>query len=106
MIDGIPPKEMKRPRRQSRAFQTLKSCCKSAGDRVGRARALLALADREVDLLTFVERRVALGPDFGVVDEQIVAAIIRSDESVSLVCVEPFYRACTHLLFSLGPPGL
>lgn len=90
----------------SRAFQTLESCWESAGDDVGRARAFLALTDRKLDFLTFVERGVALGPDFGVVNEQIVAPIIRSNKSIALVRVKPFYRACTHLLFSLGPPDL
>jgi len=78
----------------------------SGGDDVGRTRALLALADRKLDFLPFVECGVALHPDFGMVNEQIVAAIVRSNESVTLVCVEPFDRACTHLLFSLGPPSL
>jgi hypothetical protein len=35
-------------------------------------------------------------------NEQIVATIIRDDETVSFSLTEPFYRTCIHVFFSLG----
>ncbi len=55
-----------------------------------------ALADLEVDFLIFIQSGVAASLDFRVVDEQISAAIIRSNETKSLACIEPFYFTCTH----------
>ena len=54
------------------------------GGYIGRARPLLALPDGKLDLLAFIERGITLGFDLRVVDEQILAAAIRSDETESL----------------------
>jgi hypothetical protein len=36
------------------------------------------------------------------VDEQVIAAVIRSNKTISLVCIEPFYCTCTHFYCSLA----
>jgi hypothetical protein len=42
------------------------------------------LTDLELDLLAFIERRIAGRLDLRVVDKQVVAAIIRVDEAKTL----------------------
>jgi hypothetical protein len=66
------------------------------GSHTGCTRALLALSNLELDLLTFIERGVTLGFDLRVVDEQVLAAVIRSDETESLGRIEPLYRTSAH----------
>ena len=68
-----------------------------ARDNVGRTRALLALSNLKLYLLTFIKGCVALSPDLGVVDEQIFAAIVRVNEAKTFTCIEPFYCTCAHL---------
>jgi hypothetical protein len=70
---------------------------------VVRTRALLALSDLKIDRLTLIEGGVARGFDLRVVDEQVVSAIRRSDETKSLACVEPFHCAFCHECFSFRP---
>ena len=65
-------------------FQVLRVVPELARDNVGRARALLALADLEIDLLILVERRVPFGPDLRMVDKKVLAAVIRANEPESL----------------------
>ena len=60
------------------------------------AGAFFALADFELNLLVLVECRVTVDLNFGVMDEQIVAAVIRTNETETLACVEPLYCTCTH----------
>ncbi len=96
--DNSPPQE--------RGFVMLPSRCWSAGTDPGRTRAFLALAYLELDLLALLERRVSLHPYLGMMDEQIVAALIRCDEPKPLVRIEPFDCTFCHVLFSLGPPCL
>ena len=79
--------------------------CFLGGSHAGRARALLALSHLELDLLAFIERRVPLRPNLGMMDEQIVAAVLRRDEPEPLVCVEPLHCTLCHLFFSLDPLG-
>ena len=67
---------------------------------VGRARALLALSDFEIDCLALIERNVARRFELRMVDEQIRAAIRRPDEAESLTCIEPFYGTFCHVSFS------
>ena len=54
------------------------------GSHARRTRTLLALSDSKLDLLAFIERGIALGLDLRVMDEQIFAALVRSDEAESL----------------------
>ena len=77
-------KYMKRPCFGGRAswFSSFAACL--AGDYVGRAGAFLALSDLELDLLAFIERCIAGCLNLGVVDEQILAAIVGIDEAITL----------------------
>src|SRR4051812_22731389 len=64
-----------------------------------RRGALLTLHDVELDLLAFSQRLEAGALNRGVVHETILRAAFRSDESESLVVVEPLYYAIrTHFL--------
>jgi hypothetical protein len=64
--------------------------------------ALLAIGHFEFDHLAFLQGLETQALDLGIVDEDILAFILR-DVSISLVFTEPFYRAnnhCEQLLFS------
>ena len=63
---------------------------------ISRTWAFLALSDLERNLLTFVKAGVAIGLDFRVVYEQIIAATIGSDKSKALTITKPFYHTYTH----------
>lgn len=67
---------------------------------VGCAGAFLTLTNLKFDLLAIIERRIARDLDLGVMDEQVFAAVIGSDEAVAFVAIEPFYCACAHTVFS------
>jgi len=54
--------------------------------------ALAALADVELDVVTFVERLVALAGDVGVVDEDVFSTLT-GDEAEALLVVEEFHGA-------------
>src|SRR3954469_1232452 len=54
-------------------------------------RSLLALHHIEFDTLPFIERLEARGLNCGMVDEEVLAAVFRRNETKSLVVVEPFY---------------
>lgn len=71
-----------------------------AGGDVGRAGAFLALSDFEVHRLALIEGGIALRLDLRMVDEQIVAATGRADETKSLALVEPLYCSCCHVFIS------
>ena len=83
-----------------RAFRSSRFTFALAGDHVRRAGTLSTLTDGELDLLVFVKCCVAFGSDFRVVNEEVFAAVIRSNEAKSLARVEPFYCACRHVLVS------
>jgi hypothetical protein len=57
-------------------------------------RALLALADVKLDLLTFLELPEPAALDRREVDEAILAAVVRRYETVTLLCVEPLHYPC------------
>ena len=60
------------------------------------AGAFFALSDVEVNLLAFIQSGIPAHLDFRMVDEQIIAAVIRGNKAKSLDCIEPFYCTCTH----------
>src|SRR5688572_3288914 len=64
---------------------------------VERFRALLTLTRFELDLCTLSERLEAVAADAGVVDEEILAAVLRCDEAVALRIVEPLDCSCCHV---------
>ena len=51
----------------------------------------------EADLLRFLQRLVSIHLDGAVVGEQILAAVIRRDESEALGVVEPLHCTCSHV---------
>src|SRR3954449_3783305 len=66
-----------------------------------RLRTLGALRDVELDLLVLVEGLVALRLDRGVVNEDVVAAVLLSDEAETLLGVEPLDGALSHAVVLL-----
>jgi hypothetical protein len=66
-----------------------------------RGLALLATFEVEANLLALIEARQASALDRRYVDENIFRAIIRLNEAVSLLGIEPFDRAFRHRVFSL-----
>src|SRR3954451_19723071 len=57
----------------------------------------------EADARALGERLEALGVDAGVVDEQVLAGIVRRDEAEALVVVEPLDGSGGHVWV---PPGI
>jgi hypothetical protein len=55
---------------------------------------LLTLAYLELDLLSFLELAEATALDRGEVHEAILATVIRRDETVALLCIEPLHYPC------------
>src|ERR1051326_7707813 len=63
---------------------------------VRRFGALRALAGLELDLRAFGESLEAVARDLRMVDEQILAAVLRCDEPVPLRVTEPFHGSGCH----------
>lgn len=61
------------------------------------AGAFLALAYFEIDALTFIERCEARNLYFRVMNEQISAAVVRCNKTITFTRIEPFYFTCTHV---------
>jgi hypothetical protein len=59
-----------------------------------RLRTFLSLPDLELDFLSFLELPEAPALNSGEVHEAILATIIRRDETVPLLSVEPLYHPC------------
>jgi len=97
----LPGSKRKRPRRQRGLFGHYIRVS-SLRDYVGRTWALFALSNIKLDLLAFLKIGVAGRLDFGVVDEQILAAVIRRDKSKALFSIKPFYCTCAHYICSPG----
>src|SRR5438105_15722575 len=64
---------------------------------VRRRRTLLTVDGFEGDLLRFRQRFIPGHLDRGVMSEEILAAVVRRDESEALGSVEPLYGACCHV---------
>src|SRR5579862_1878614 len=64
-------------------------------------RALLALLGLELDLRALGERPVAAALDRAEVHEQVLTAVVRRDEPVTLVCVEPLDGSGCHICIHL-----
>lgn len=69
--------------------------------------ALTTLAKLELDLLSFLERSEARTGDVGEVNEEVLSAVFRGNESIPLLAVEPLHRTTCHVayhfLMYLGP---
>ena len=63
---------------------------------IGSLLAFRALRDFELDFLTFFEGLETVHIDCGEVREQILAAVIRSDEAKTFGIIEPFNSTCCH----------
>jgi hypothetical protein len=77
-----------------------------SGD-VIRLHAFLALGLLVRDLGALVEALEAVTRYTAVVHEKVLATLVWSDEAVTLLVVEPFYRSLGHIWsppFSLGAP--
>src|SRR5450759_1717569 len=61
--------------------------------------SLVALLGVVGDLRTLLQRAITLAVDSGVMDEQVLVAIIRCDEAETLVVAEPLYGASWHVVF-------
>src|SRR5215211_1115618 len=66
------------------------------GGDVIRLHALLALSSLVGDLGTLVEALVAVAGYTRMVHEEILATLVRSDEAVALLVIEPLYRSLGH----------
>src|SRR6267154_1616522 len=70
--------------------------------------ALRALRDFELDFLSFLERFESAHLNRGEVRKQILAAVIRGYEPITLGIIEPLHRTCWHrafLNFRTGEPS-
>src|SRR4051812_43208142 len=63
-------------------------------------RTLVAAADLEVHLRAFLQRAEAVAVDVTVVDEEILAPVLRCDEAEALVVVEPLDGSGCHVITS------
>src|ERR1700760_3812248 len=94
MIERIGPRRTARVPR--RAFVRLSA---ADGADVRGLRALLALRGLELDALVLFERLVAVARDGRVVDEDVRATAVRSDEAEALFVVEPLHSSLRHAVF-------
>src|SRR5258706_11558527 len=74
----------------------------SNGANTRSRRTLLALRRLELDRLAFLQRLVAVHLDLTVVREEVLAAILRRDESKTLRIVEPLDSAFAHFHFLIS----
>jgi hypothetical protein len=63
---------------------------------IGSLLAFRALRDFELDFLTFFEGLETVHIDCGEVREQILTAVIRSDEAKTFGIIEPLNSTCCH----------
>src|SRR5919108_6204662 len=63
---------------------------------VRRSRALGALLGLVAHLRALGQRLEAVALDRAVVNEQVLACVIRCDEAVALLVVEPLHGSCSH----------
>src|SRR5918994_1909122 len=92
---GFPEKEKAGRSRLSEALRSLQRLD------VRRGRTLLALRHVEGDLLAVLQRLEAGALDRAVMGEQILAAVVRRDESEALGVVEPLHGTCSHVIHFL-----
>ena len=77
-------------------------CVKSDGLNICRFETFATLRGFILDLLACLKGSEAGHRDVRVMDEQIVTAGVGGDESESLVFIEPLYRTCIQVFFSLA----
>jgi hypothetical protein len=77
-------------------------CVKSNGLNICRFETFATLRGFILDLLACLKGSEARHRDVRVMDEQIVTSGVGGDESESLVFIEPLYRTCIQVFFSLA----
>jgi DNA ligase D-like protein (predicted polymerase) len=97
--------EGKRRARASRGSLRDYGLGESGRDDVLGLRALRTLRDVERDLLVLLQRPEPRGVNGRVVDEDVRAAAVLSDEAEPLFRVEPLHCPCRHDAFPFGVPG-
>ena len=66
----------------------------------GRTGAFLPLSFLKFHFLSVIEGLVPVDLNLGMMDEKIVATVIRTDKTKTFVGVKPLYCSCTHMLLS------
>src|SRR5262249_28726695 len=74
------------------------------GLNIDRLGALLTFARLELDLRVLAERLEPLTDDVGVVDEEVLATLVRRDEAVALRVVEPLHGSGCHIDYTSSHP--
>jgi hypothetical protein len=59
------------------------------------------MLDVDLNTLVFRERAMPVSVDLGVVDEEVLRAVVRGDRAKALVTVEQFHSSLRHLFTSL-----
>ncbi|KAI8554098.1 hypothetical protein RHMOL_Rhmol05G0071500 [Rhododendron molle] len=75
----------------SAAGAALDGALVGAGDVGGLGAAVAAGFDDELDGLAVAQAAEAVGADRGLVDEEVIAAVVRGDEAEPLLVVEPLH---------------
>jgi hypothetical protein len=102
-LGGSAPRQSRKSATQRKAQLAQPQRGGSAGfAHVRRLRALGTLLDVELDLLALGEAAEALGLDGRVVDEDVLAAAVRSDEAKALRIVEPLHDPCSHSIIPVS----
>src|SRR3954449_13353674 len=96
------PRALQRARAARRDRRTCFSCFPGRLERadVDCMRALLALLGVELDLDAFAQRAIAIGLDCAVVNEEIFALVIGSDEPKAFLIAEPLDCSGCHVFTS------
>src|SRR3954452_8750074 len=94
-MDGPYPGKQEGP--PKRALTTRWRSRGSDGPDVDRLRTLVACLGLVLHARTLGERAVAVGVDAAVVDEEVLAAFIGSDEAEALLVAEPLNGALCHV---------
>jgi hypothetical protein len=72
--------------------------CQLDGGYPDRLGTFLPLLDLELNALVLLKRAKAAPLDLGKVDEEVLPAVVRGDETEALFAVEPFHSSLRHLL--------
>ncbi len=76
----------------------------SAGPHIGCLKTFAPRRRRKLHGLAVLERLEPFSGNLRMMDEEIFSAIVRGDESKTLLLVEPLYHTSCHVVFSLDPP--
>jgi len=74
----------------------------STGFDIDSFESLAALSCFKLDFLPVIEDTKTLGCDVGMMDKQVLTAIVGNDKTKSLFLIKPFYNSGSQLFISLG----